>query len=203
MKTLAFVTVLIALATPALADPVTLRANPVDADGRVTLGDIFEGASAAANVAVATRSGPSVVMEASQLQSLARQSGLVWTNPQGLRRVVIRNAALSPDAPAPASAPNAAPEIAPAPALPARIASRPVATERVIARNDIVQVAYQVGGVSLTVMGRATRAAGVGEAVAVTNLQSGRIIDAVATGPGRAVAGPAANAARISQLAAR
>ena len=29
-------------ASPALAGPVTLKANPVDEDGRVTFGDIFE-----------------------------------------------------------------------------------------------------------------------------------------------------------------
>ena len=60
----------------ALAGPVTLKANPVNADGRVTLGDIFDGAGAAANVVVAQRSGPSIVMEASQLQAIAARSGL-------------------------------------------------------------------------------------------------------------------------------
>ena len=63
-------------ATPALSGPVTLKAQPVDSDGRVTFGDLFDGAGAAADVQVATRAGPSVVMEAGQLQALARQSGL-------------------------------------------------------------------------------------------------------------------------------
>ena len=85
-------------ATPALCGPVVLKAQPVDSDGRVTLGDLFDGAGAAADVQVAVRSGPSVVLEAGQLQLLARQSGLEWSNPQGLRRVVVRNAALSPGA---------------------------------------------------------------------------------------------------------
>ena len=31
-------------ATPALSGPVTLKAQPVDSDGRVTFGDLFDGA---------------------------------------------------------------------------------------------------------------------------------------------------------------
>lgn len=187
-------------ATPALSGPVTLKAQPVDADGRVTFGDLFDGAGAAADVQVATRAGPSVVMEAGQLQALARQSGLDWANPQGLRRVVIRSAALSPGAAAQQADASAAPVAARAAPL------RAAAAERVIARNDIVTVAYQVGGVTLTVMGRAQRNAAVGEPVAVLNTTSGRMIDAVAIGPGQAMAGPAAQAARnaaLQQFAAR
>jgi len=80
------------------------------------------------------------------------------------------------------------------------------AAERVIARNDMVTVAYQVGGVTLSVMGRAQRNAAVGEPVVVLNTASGRMIDAVAIGPGQAMAGPAAQAARnaaLQQFAAR
>ena len=115
------------IATPALAAPVTLKANPVDTDGQVTLGDIFDGAGASSSVVVARRSGPSVVMEAGQLQSLARQSGLEWDNPRGLRRVVIRNASLSPSAATPAAIPGTT---APAPAVYAA-PQRPVHAERV------------------------------------------------------------------------
>lgn len=188
-------------ATPALSGPVTLKAQPVDIDGRVTLGDLFEGAGAAADVQVATRAGPSVVMEAGQLQTLARQAGLDWANPQGLRRVVIRAAAHPPGAGAASAEASAVPAAATA-APPVRAA----AAERVIARNDIVTVAYQVGGVTLTVMGRAQRNAAVGEPVAVLNTTSGRMIDAVAIGPGQAMAGPAAQAVRnaaLQQFAAR
>ena len=52
------------LAGPALAGPVTLKANPVDADGQVTLGDMFDGAGSASGVVVGVRSGPSAVFEA-------------------------------------------------------------------------------------------------------------------------------------------
>ena len=188
-----------ALASAALAGPVTLKANPVDSDGRVTLGDLFDGAGAASDVVVGSRIGPSAVFEAGQLQSLARLSGLEWANPTGLRRVVVRNAAQ-----APASA--AAPVMASAAAAPISAPlARSAATERVISRNDLVEVAYETGGIRLTVTGRAQRNAAAGEPVAVLNLQSGRTIAAVATGPGRAIAGPAAQALRAApqQFAAR
>ena len=138
------------LAGGAVAGPVTLKANPVDSDGRVTLGDLFDGAGAASDVVVGTRAGPSIVFEAGQLQSLARQSGLDWANPSGLRRVVVRNATV-----APASAPPALVAAAPANAAPPVVAARPqparaALAERVITRNDMVEVAYEVGGVRLT-----------------------------------------------------
>jgi flagella basal body P-ring formation protein FlgA len=188
------------LATPALAGPVTLKANPVDLDGRVTLGDLFDGAGAAANVVVGQRSGPSVVFEASQLQSLARQSGLHWANPTGLRRVVVRSAASAPPALTAGPAPSAPATAAPAPARPAPV--RNANADRVISRNDMVEVAYETGGVRLTITGRAEGNAATGQRLAVRNLQSGRTIDTVAVGPGQAVAGSAARAAS-QQLAAR
>ena len=58
------------LAGPALAGPVTLKANPVDVDGQVTFGDLFDGAGAVSGRVVGVRSGPSVVFEAGQLQTL-------------------------------------------------------------------------------------------------------------------------------------
>ena len=101
------------LAGPALAGPVTLKANPVDADGQITLGDVFDGAGPASGVVVGARSGPSAVFEAGQLQAMARQAGLDWANPTGLRRVVVRHAAAAPAA---ATVSPAAGTAAPAPA---------------------------------------------------------------------------------------
>lgn len=190
------------VAGPALAGPVTLRANPVNSDGRVTLGDLFDGAGAASQIVVGTRTGPSIVFEAGQLQSLARQSGLHWANPAGLRRVVVRNAAAAPTSAAPAlsSAPASTPPVAAVRPRPARTAS----ADRVVSRSDMVEVAYEVGGVRLTITGRAEGNAAQGQRLAVRNLQSGRIIDTVAIGPGQAVAGPAGQNARATQqLAAR
>jgi flagella basal body P-ring formation protein FlgA len=250
MRALALISALALIAGPALAGPVTLRANPVDDDGRVTLGDIFEGAGAASGVVVANRAGPSVMFEAGQLQALAARSGLQWANPQNLRRVVVRDAARAPGAVAPAATTAARPAATagatvsvltyarnlaagdviqpedvvwtdvqahlatgggPSDAeqvigLSARralragavVGARDLAAPQVIARNDTVEVAFVAGGVTLTVTGRAMRNAAVGEVVTVTNLTSGRVIEAVATGPGQAVAGPRAQAARAN-----
>ena len=192
------------VAGAALAGPVTLKANPVDSDGRVTLGDLFDGAGSASDVLVGTRVGPSIVFEAGQLQSLARQSGLAWANPTGLRRVVVRNAATAPTSPPPAPrSPATAASVAPAVTAGLQ-PGRATFADRVITRNDMVEVAYVVGGVRVTVTGRAEGNAAAGQPLVVRNLQSGRSIDAVATGPGQALAGPAAQQARATQqLAAR
>lgn len=252
MRALAAFLAALALATPALsapilADPVSLRDQPTDDDGRVTLGDLFDNAGAASDVFVASRNGPTVVLEAGALQSRARQAGLTWSNPQGLRRVVVREGA---GAPAPAAGSTQAAAARPgatvevltytrslaagdivqpedvawttvqahmAPAggpqdaeavigLSARrplragaaVGSRDLTSPQVIARNDMVQVSFVSGGVTLTVTGRATRDAALGEAVPIINTSSGRTIDAVASGPGRAIAGPAALQARAA-----
>jgi len=202
-QTLALITGLTLLASPALAGPVTLKANPVDDDGRVTLGDVFDGAGTAANFVLASRAGPSVVFEAGQLQAIASRNGLEWDNPRGLRRVVVRAAEFAPATGTdPVASETAAAALAPG--RPLLSPQRQTRAGRVIARNDMVEVAYVVGGVTLTVTGRATRDAAAGEAVPILNTVSGRTIDAVATGPGRALAGPQAQSARTStQFAAR
>lgn len=93
------------IASPALAGTVSLRNDIADSDGRVTLGDLFEGAGGVAEVAVASRAGPSVVLDAAAVQGIARRYGLDWSNPQGLRRIVVRGGAAGPGA-APARAGN-------------------------------------------------------------------------------------------------
>ena len=44
--------------------PVTLKRETADADGLVTLGDLFDGAGSASDVPVARRSGLTVVLDA-------------------------------------------------------------------------------------------------------------------------------------------
>ena len=104
MKTATAVLALAALATAAGASQVqaasvVLRAAPTDADGRITLGELFEGAGNAAHIVVGHRAGASAVLDAGQVQMAARRAGLDWTNPTGLRRIVVRegvaNAAVS------------------------------------------------------------------------------------------------------------
>ena len=89
LKTAVFATVLLA-AAPAFAGTVSLKADVSDADGQVTLGDLFDGAGPAAGVVVASRTGPTVVLDAQAVQGMARRAGVVWDNPQGLRRIVVR-----------------------------------------------------------------------------------------------------------------
>lgn len=246
-------------ATSALAGPVVLKANPVDDDGQVTLGDVFEGAGSAGATVIGARTGPSIIFQAGQLQTLALRSGLQWTNPQGLSRVVVRQASL---APAGAATTSAAAGMASAAARPvasvevltytrnlaagdviqpediiwstvqahqapsgaprdadqviglsvkralragAAVGARDLASPQVIARNDMVEVSFLSGGVRLTVTGRATRNASLGEPISIMNTASNRTIEAVATGPGKAVVGPAADIARAApqQFASR
>ncbi len=81
----------LAAAPPAVAGmAVSLKSETVDSDGMVTLGDLFEGAGGLAGVRVAARPGPSVVLDASAVQSLAHRSGLDWGNPDRLRRIIVR-----------------------------------------------------------------------------------------------------------------
>jgi flagella basal body P-ring formation protein FlgA len=84
----------IAFAGPALAgQAVTLKAETVDSDGQVTLGDLFDGAGSAAGVPVATRAGGTVVLDAGAVQTAARRAGLDWTNAEGYRRIIVRSGA--------------------------------------------------------------------------------------------------------------
>lgn len=72
------------------ATPVTLRADVADADGVVTLGDIFDGAGAAGRTPVATRTADSVILNAAAVRAAAWRAGLDWPNAQGLRSIVVR-----------------------------------------------------------------------------------------------------------------
>jgi len=82
------------LASPALAgQPVNLKADPSDADGVVTLDDLFDGAGAAGKTPVAAKPGASIMLDAGAVQVLARRAGLDWANAQGLRRIVVRSGA--------------------------------------------------------------------------------------------------------------
>jgi len=84
----------LAVAGPALAgQAVSLKADVSDQDGVVTLGDLFDGAGAAAATPVATRYGAEVVLDASAVQLAARRAGLDWANAEGLHRIVVRGGA--------------------------------------------------------------------------------------------------------------
>ncbi|MFT4089411.1 MAG: flagellar basal body P-ring formation chaperone FlgA [Asticcacaulis sp.] len=75
---------------PALAQGVlVLKPSVTDSDGRITIGDVFDNAGAAAQVTLGNRVGPTAVLDAGRVQAIARQAGVYWDNPQGLRRIVV------------------------------------------------------------------------------------------------------------------
>lgn len=230
-------TTVLAIAGPALAgQPVTLKADTADADGVVTLSDLFDGAGPAGRAAVATRNGAAVVLNANAVQAAARRAGLDWANAEGLRTIVVhggpviggaapmaargnvdvltyaRNIAageiVAPEdlvwgkaAAAPADAPRD-PEavIGLAARRPLRAGAaalaRDVSAPQVIKAGEIITVSFEAEGVSLSLQGKALTAAGVGEMLNVENTASRKIIQALATGPGQAVVGPAADTLR-------
>src|SRR6185437_11093934 len=101
MRVLLIAAAMAALASPALAGrPVTLKADTANANGVVTLADLFDDAGAAGATAVATRSGASVVLDAAVVQAVARRAGLDWANAEGLRKIVVHGGAPA-GAPAP------------------------------------------------------------------------------------------------------
>lgn len=208
--------------------PVSLRADPSDADGVVTLGDLFEGAGAVSGVRVAARTGTSVVLDATAVQVLARRNGLEWGNPDGIRRIIVRPGQAEPapavrrgsvQALAYARSLAAGEEIraedlvwtravaAPADAVrdadaaigmvarrPLRegalVSARDVSAPVVIQPGDLVTVTYQAGGVSLELQVKALGAGAVGQVIPLQNLSSKKTLQAVVTGPGRAMTGP-------------
>ena len=239
---------LAAAAGPAFAGrPVSLKADTANADGIVTLGDLFDGAGAAGRLAVAQRTAANVVLDAAAVQAAARRAGLDWDNPDHLRKIVVHagvgapalaeaRTIATPVTGSPASAVasrgevevltfarslNAGELVQPtdlawtkAVAAPADSPSDPdqvigMATKRpvragsvvmardvgsaiVVKNGDLIVVTYDNEGIQLSLEGKAMGSAGVGETVQVQNTQSKKIIQAVVTGPGTAVVGPAA-----------
>jgi flagella basal body P-ring formation protein FlgA len=215
-------------ATPALAGPVSLKADVADADGKVTLGELFDGAGGVSEVVVAYRTGPTVVLDAQAVRGMARRAGLDWSNPQGLRRIVVRAGAASATAArgnvevltwarslnageivqpqdlvwgkaaaAPADAPRDADAvIGMAARRPVRegavVAGRDVSAPQVISAGDMVEIIWSDGAVTLSLQAKAMANASAGQTFNAQNPASKKIIEAVATAPGRAVTGPEA-----------
>jgi flagella basal body P-ring formation protein FlgA len=93
------------IASPAMADDLVLKPSPTDADGRITIGDVFDNAGASANVLLGYRSGASAVLDAATVQMVVSRNGASWDNPRGVRRIIVANGsdgvAATDDAPAP------------------------------------------------------------------------------------------------------
>ena len=124
---------------------------------------------------------------------LVRPEDVVWTKVAA--RLVPHDAERDPDAVVGQAARRALREGAPA-------AVHDLAPPRVIRRDQDVEVVFLQEGVRLVLTGRALADAALGEPVAVLNVQSKKTIDAVASGPGQAVIGPAGQVRRINSLAA-
>jgi flagella basal body P-ring formation protein FlgA len=100
--------------------------DTTDADGRITLGDLFDGVSGpAANIVVAARMGPTAVLDAGQVQVSARRAGFDWTNSNGIRRIIVREGADNGGVSAGAGRAPPAPPAAMWKFLPTPAASRP------------------------------------------------------------------------------
>jgi flagellar basal body P-ring formation protein FlgA len=82
------------LTTPAFAQGIvypSLKPNPVARGAQITFGDLFNNAGSAAATPLARAPGPGqrVVFGAPSLQARASGAGLRWTNPEGVREIVV------------------------------------------------------------------------------------------------------------------
>jgi|SRR6185312_8559418 len=228
MKTLITFAVLAALLLPAVASAqqvLTLRGAPTDADGRVTVGDVFDNAGPLVDVVLGYRTGVSVILDAATVQSVVGANGGYWNNPRGQRRIVVTAGPDGGNTPVPVAAARvaqpenpfgrtaaAAPVASQSPFAATPVAAVPAARPAMIAagargpvvvhRLEMVDVTWSGGGISLTMSGVAQKDAAAGDTVSVQNPTSKKIIDAVITGPGHGVAGPAADSYRL-QLSSR
>jgi flagella basal body P-ring formation protein FlgA len=70
---------------------------------------------------------------------------------------------------------------------------RDVSAPQVIHKDDIITVAFNMGGVNLSLQAKANENAIVGQSLTVTNPASKKVILVVASGPGQALVGPEAD----------
>lgn len=73
------------------------------------------------------------------------------------------------------------------------VSGRDVSAPQVISAGDIITLTYEADGMVLSAKAKAMGRATIGEGFAAQNLSSKRTIQAVATGPGQAAVGPAAD----------
>jgi flagella basal body P-ring formation protein FlgA len=180
------------LLTPALAhaqtspNPLVLKSHVTDGDGHITLGDVFDNAAQASDVLLGYRKGATAVLDAAIVQSIAARNGVYWDNARGLRRIIVAAGPETASGSAAQSAATAGPRNAADWGRPS--AGGPIAVKR----SEMVSVTWTQNGLSLTLSGPAQKDGAVGDVIQVQNPSSKKMIDAVVTGPGRAVSGQAA-----------
>ncbi len=233
------------------ASPLVLKSSVTDADGTITVGDVFDNAGAYAGVVLGQRSGATAVLDAAAVQATVGRAGAYWDNPRGLHRIIVSQGAdgLPSADPAPVAASVAATPVAAAnsqvlvfthpmntgdvvqaedlqfaevAALSGGTVSdaqgaigkivryplRQGATVRlsdltsptVVHRSEQVEVTWASDGMSLSMTGIAQKDAAAGDLIQIQNPTSKKLIDAVVTGPGEALAGPAADRMRSGLL---
>ncbi|MGN6365471.1 flagellar basal body P-ring formation chaperone FlgA [Asticcacaulis taihuensis] len=195
MKVLAALSVIL-LAVPALANaqtspaPLVLKSSVTDGDGRITLGDVFDNAGQASDVLLGYRQGPTAVLDAAIVQSIAARNGVFWDNARGLRRIIV--------AAGPETSSGNAPQLATitGPQSPANWGQPSISGPVAVKRSEMVSVTWTQNGLSLTLSGPAQKDGAIGDVIQVQNPSSKKMIDAVVTGPGRAVSGQAATQIR-------
>lgn len=194
---------------------LTLKSAASDGDGRITVADVFDNSGAMGGVVLGYRSGATAILDAATVQSIVGANGGYWANPRGQRRIMVTagpdgsasTAPMAPRDPFPVAAPPAA--VMPAAAIPAAMQPtapiNPVAASPIVVkRSEIVSVTWSQGGLSLTMDGVAQKDAAAGDLIPIQNPTSKKIIDAVVTGPGEAIAGLAADRFRARmQLSSR
>ena len=75
----------------------------------------------------------------------------------------------------------------------AAVQARDLTAPLVVKRDEMISVAFESGGISLILQGKALKDAAVGDSVQVLNPQSKKVIEAVVSAPGKAVVGPRAD----------
>lgn len=162
---------LLIMAAPAFADTaVTLRPR-VEASGpAITLGDVFDGAGAVGERAIAPAPPPGQVASLSPalLAAAASAAGLSWSPPAGMSEVrVVRPGGMRAT-------------------VPAQRASYDASSAVAVRRGETVTLVFEAPGITLATHARALEDGAVGEHVRFLNPASNRTVDAIVTGPGAA-----------------
>ena len=177
---------------------LVLKSSVTDGDGRITLGDVFENAGAASGVVLGYRQDATAVLDAAVVQQIAARNGVVWDNPRGLRRIIVAAGPETSSTPTPQRTAIAGAQNYAGWGVQAPVAGP--AGPIVVRRSEMVAVTWTQNGLSLTLSGQVQKDAGIGDAVQIMNPTSKKLIDAVITGPGTAVAGQAALQIRSQTL---